>query len=128
MVFNGISRIFKLANQQQFETIGRFWDEMAALHGLENLMGLGYFWTKDEISYAIGLKNGDIPNYNVSIVLPDDGWVCVKGRTDRLKELYDEIYQNGVLQYEIETFFEDGTCEIHYWRPASQPISNPFHK
>ena len=120
MVFNGISRVFKLTNQEQFETIGQFWDEMARLHGLENLMGLGYFWTEDEISYAIGLKNEDIPNFNVSIVLPDHGWVHVKGRTGQLKELYDEIYRDGNLQYEIETFFENGSCEICYWRASPQ--------
>ena len=118
MVFNGISRIFKLTNQQQFDTIGRFWDEMAALHGLENLMGLGYFWTEDEISYAIGLKHGDIPSFNVSIVLPDCGWMTVREKTDCLQELYDEIYKAGNLQYEIETFNNDGTCEIRYWRTA----------
>ena len=120
MVFHGISRVFKLTSQQQFETIGQFWDEMATLHGLENLMGLGYFWTEDEISYAIGLKNGSIPNYDFRIVLPDHGWSHAKGRTDQLKELYDDIYKDGSLQYEIETFFENGTCEIHYHRTNSK--------
>lgn len=116
MVFKGIARVFGLTNEQQYDTIGRFWDEMAALYGLENIMGLGYEWTEDEISYAIGLKKGDIPGYNVSIVLPDNGWVRVKGETDRLKELYDEIYKYGKLRYETETFFENGTCEISYYR------------
>ena len=116
MIFNGISRVFKLTNEQQYDTIGQFWDEMALIYGLENLRGLGYKWEKDEISYAIGLKNGDIEGYNLSILLPDDGWITAIGETDRLKELYDEIYKEGALTFEIETFFEDGRCQIWYYR------------
>ncbi len=116
MVFKGISRVFKLTNEEQYETIGQFWDEMALIYGLENLQGLGYKWENDEISYAIGLKNGDIEGYNLSITLPDDGWVTVSGKTEFLKELYDEIYKNGRLAYEIEIFFEYGRCEVSYYR------------
>ena len=116
MIFNGISRVFKLTNEEQYDTIGQFWDEMARDYGLENLQGLGYKWEKDEMSYAIGLKNGDTQGYNLSIALPDDDWVNVSGKTEFLKELYDEIYKNGRLTYEIETFFEDGRCEISYYR------------
>ena len=32
------------------------------------------------------------------------------------EELYDEIYKNGALTFEIETFFEDGSCQIWYYR------------
>lgn len=116
MIFKGISRDFDLADERQYETIGQFWDEMAALHGLENLRGLGYAWQGNTLSYAIGLKNGDIENCNVCISLPDAGWITAKGQTDRLKAMYDEIYHDGALQYEIELFYEDGTCEIRYYR------------
>ena len=116
MIFNGISRAFKLQNEEQYEAIGRFWDEMSLIYGLENLRGLGYKWENDEIYYAIGLKNGDVEGYNLVIDLPDDGWITAIGETDRLKELYDEIYKNGRLTYEIEIFFEDGSCEISYYR------------
>lgn len=116
MIFKGISRVFKLTNEEQYDTIGQFWDEMTRDYGLENLQGLGYKWEKDEMSYAIGLKNGDTQGYNLSIALPDDDWVNVSGKTEFLKELYDEIYKNGRLTYEIETFFEDGRCEISYYR------------
>lgn len=116
MVFKGVSRVFNLTNEQQYETIGQFWDEMAARHGLENLWGLGYVWQGNTLSYAIGLKNGDIENYNVCILLPDDGWITERGQTECLKAMYDKIYQNGRLQYEIEMFYEDGTCEISYYR------------
>ena len=116
MIFKGISKVFKLTNQEQFETIGQFWDEMTLLYGLENLIGLGYKWENDNIFYAIGLKNGTIKDYNITISLPNDGWVNVKGETKFLKEIYEEIYKNGKLQYEIETFYENGLCEISYYR------------
>ena len=116
MIFKGISRIFDLSDEQQYESIGQFWDEMAIMHGLENLRGLGYAWQGNTLSYAIGLKEGDINNFNVCIQLPDDGWMTVKGLTNYLKTLYDEIYKSGRLLYEIELFYEDGTCEIHYYR------------
>ena len=117
MVFTGISKVFSLADEQQYDTIGRFWDEMALQYGLENLQGLGYNWENNTISYAIGLKNSPIPDFNLSIKLPDYGWVCVTGRTDDLKQIYDEIYKDGPLQFEIETFDEAGNCRIQYYRP-----------
>ena len=40
MVFQGVSKEFLLADEQQYDTIGAFWDDMALLHGLENLQGL----------------------------------------------------------------------------------------
>jgi predicted transcriptional regulator YdeE len=116
MIFKGISEVFKLTNEEQYETIGRFWDEMEQIYGLENLRGLGYKWQGDEIYYAIGLKDGEIANCNLVIDLPDDGWTTVIGETDCLKEIYDEIYKNGRLTYEIETFCEDGSCSISYYR------------
>ena len=116
MIFKGISRDFDLTDEQQYETIGQFWDEMTELYGLENLRGLGYVWQGNTLSYAIGLKDGDIEGCNVHIHLPDDGWETVNGQTDYLKAIYDNIYQDGRLQYEIEEFFEDGTCVIKYYR------------
>ena len=116
MIFVGITKDFCLTNEQQYDTIGRFWDEMTMLYGLENLQGLGYRWADNRICYAIGLKNGCIEGYNLQITLPDQGWMIVKGKTDRLKQLYDEIYKDGSLQYEIETFDENGNCEIRYYR------------
>ncbi len=116
MVFKGISRIFSLADEEQYDTIGQFWDEMSSIYGLENLQGLGYNWQDNKISYAIGLKNDCINAHNLSIRLPSDGWITVKGRTDCLKQLYDEIYKGGPLKYEIEEFYEDGSCEIKYYR------------
>ena len=42
MLFKGIGRTFSTENDQQYETIGAFWDELAAKYGRENLQGLGY--------------------------------------------------------------------------------------
>ena len=116
MRFEGISREFSLVGEGQYDTIGSFWDELEAIYGLENLQGLGYRWDGDVISYAIGLKNGFIDGCNFSIDLPDEGWTEVKGKTEELKQIYDEIYKSGRLRYEIETFFDDGSCEIKYCR------------
>ena len=46
MLFKGISKEFSLLKEDQYNTIGAFWDEMEALYGLENLQGLGYKWEK----------------------------------------------------------------------------------
>ena len=116
MVFRGIGRTFSTENEQQYETIGSFWDELSAQYGLENLRGLGYGWTDSSIEYVIGLKTGEIEDANRSVELPDDGWTSVKGRTEHLSQIYDEIYKDGSLKYEIEVFSEQGDCEILYRR------------
>ena len=116
MRFEGISREFSLVGEGQYDTIGAFWDELEAIYGLENLCGLGYRWDGDTIFYAIGLKDGCIDGCNFSIDLPDGGWTTVRGQTDDLKQMYDEIYKFGRLKFEIETFFDDGSCEIKYCR------------
>ncbi len=116
MRFEGISREFSLVGEGQYETIGQFWDDMTEIYGLENLCGLGYRWDGDVIYYAIGLKNGCIEGCNFSIELPDDEWITVTGKTDDLKLIYDDIYKSGALKFEIEAFYDDGSCEIKYYR------------
>lgn len=116
MIFKGIAKEFSLLNNDQYNTIGDFWDEMALLYGLENLQGLGYKWAGSKIYYAIGLKNGEIQDYNLIIELPDNGWTVVNGNTNNLKNIYNEIYKSGSLKYEIETFNKNGKCEIKYYR------------
>ena len=116
MVFRGIGRTFSTENEQQYETIGAFWDELSARHGLTNLQGLGYGWTNCSIEYVIGLKTGEIEGSNRAVELPDDGWTTVRGRTENLGEIYRQIYRDGNLTYEIETFSDEGDCEIRYIR------------
>ena len=116
MIFSGIGRTFSTVGDKQYETIGAFWDELSAKYGRSNLRGLGYGWTNDSISYAIGLIEGVIDGSDTEITLPDDGWTTVTGRTEKLGELYDEIYKDGALTYEIEMFDDDGNCTIEYYR------------
>ena len=116
VVFEGIGRTFSTENEQQYETIGAFWDDLSAKYGLENLQGLGYGWTKHSIEYVIGLTTGRIDGADRRVELPDDGWISVKGRTDSLQQIYQEIYRDGSLKYEIERFTDGGDCEILYLR------------
>lgn len=116
MKFIGISKVFSTIDNQQFETIGAFWDELSKKYGRSKLRGLGYNWTKDSIEYVIGLKEGEIEHANCSVTLPDEGWLTVQGKTSNLGKLYEKIYLNGVLQYEIETFSDHDECEIKYYR------------
>ncbi len=116
MKFVGISRVFSTVNDQQYETIGAFWDELSRQYGTGSLRGLGYHWTKDTIEYVIGLKEGEIALANCAVTLPDDGWITARGKTIELDRLYAQIYQDGPLQYEIETFTDQGECEIQYYR------------
>ena len=116
MRFIGISRVFSTINKDQYNTIGAFWDELSEKYGMENLRGLGYNWTSDSIEYVIGLKDGSMDDNNISVDLPDTGWTVVNGKYDDLQKIYEDIYQDGPLKYEIETFNDDGTCEIWYIR------------
>ena len=116
MLFTGISRVFSTENEMQYQTIGAFWDDLSEKYGLENLRGLGYNWTKDTMEYVIGLKEGTIDQANCEVKLPDTGWTTVRGRTDELSRIYNSIYLEGSLTYEIETFTDEGDCEISYYR------------
>lgn len=119
MLFYGLSRVFSTVGDGQYEAIGAFWDAMADRFGRENLRGLGYGWTENTITYAIGLKNGALPpvvRYPGAVFrdieLPGEGWLHFTGRTENLSELYADIYADGTLLYEIEEFYDNGDCEV----------------
>jgi hypothetical protein len=116
MIFTGIGRTFSTVGEKQYETIGAFWDELAAKYGRAELRGLGWGWTDTEIRYAIGLKSGTIPGADTEITLPDEGWVTVTGRTEDLGGIYRGIYMTGRLRYEIEMFDDNGNCRVMYIR------------
>ena len=116
MIFTGIGRTFSTIGEMQYETIGAFWDELAAKYGRDKLRGLGYGWTDTEIKYVIGLKDGKPEGSDTEITLPDAGWVTVTGRTEELGEIYREIYKDGNLEYEIEMFDDNGNCRVMYIR------------
>jgi hypothetical protein len=115
MKFCGIRRVFSTENEAQYNTIGAFWDEMSSKYGRENLMGLGCNWTDNSIEYVIALKNGVIVGADFEIDLPDE-WRVVYGRTEELGAIYNDIYKDGVLLYEIEEFDDKGNCRIRYCR------------
>lgn len=115
MKFIGIRRVFSTVNEEQYSTIGAFWDELSSVYGRENLMGLGCNWTENTIDYVMALKDGTIPNADYDVELPDN-WEIAKGRTENLGLIYNEIYKDGVLLYEIEEFDNDGNCQIRYCR------------
>jgi len=123
MLFKGYSKTFSVLNNIQYELIGEFWDYMSEKFGMENLKGLGFNWNNNTIEYVIGLKNKDIDNnLNMDgsiykeINLPDNGWTKYNGKTEQLPEIYKEIYKDGTLLYEIETFDNNGNCEIMIYR------------
>lgn len=115
MKFVGIRKVFSTINEEQYQTIGFFWDELSKVYGRENLMGLGCNWTKDSIEYVMALKDGIIEGANYEIDLPDE-WIVVDGKTENLGDIYNEIYKDGVLLYEIEEFDDNGNCRIRYCR------------
>lgn len=115
MKFIGIRRVFSTKNEEQYKTIGEFWDEMANIYGREKLMGLGCNWTQDSIEYVMALKDGIIADANYEIMLPDE-WIEVCGKTENLSVIYDEVYMDGPLLYEIEEFDDHGNCRIRYCR------------
>lgn len=115
MKFIGIRRLFSTENEMQYNLIGAFWDEMSKEYGRGNLCGLGFNWKDNSIEYAIGLKEGLIAAANFEIDLPDK-WDSVYGRTEKLADIYNDIYRDGALLYEIEEFDDEGNCQIKYYR------------
>lgn len=115
MQFIGIRRVFSTVGDEQYTTIGAFWDEMSARYGRENLMGLGCSWTNTTIDYVMALKTGILPEADTTLELPDE-WLQVQGKTEDLSAIYDRIYQDGPLLYEIEEFDNAGNCQIRYCR------------
>jgi len=58
----------------------------------------------------------DSDNANCSVDFPDSVWIDVKGKTAELDLMYQIIYAKGILTYEIESFNDEGECEILYYR------------
>ena len=120
MFFKGYSKVFSTKDNEQYKLIGDFWDEMTLKYRIDDLRGLGFNWTDTTIEYAIGFKNNQ--KFNCSnlhwkeIVLPDVGWEKVEGKIENLENIYNDIYKISALEYEIEMFNADGTCNILYIR------------
>jgi len=124
MKFTGYGRSFSTVNNQQFDEIGKFWDEMSEIYGRNNLIGLCCHFTKISLMYYIGLKdNSKMQNHTnydfISCSLPDDNWNSYFGYTDIIDSLYKNlICKDNVnpIVYELEELFDDGTCVIKVHR------------
>ncbi len=128
MRFYGISRTFSTENEIQYENIGQYWDDFASIYGREAIKGLGFNWGEHSIEYVLGTTDRSLkfdmeelrrkyPDCVYKEVdLPDSGWTTFTGRTEDLSDMYNEIYREGALKYEIESFFEDGSCSLEIYR------------
>ena len=124
MIFNGIKIRFDCKNNQQYKTIGNFWEYMRSSYPNYILKGVGCNWHDDCMDYIIGdfspsnhydmdviTKKYPTAEY-IEINLPDEGWRVYHCRLSELSKLYEEIYTDGVLKYEIEEMKLDGNCVI----------------
>ncbi|MBR2256707.1 MAG: hypothetical protein IJ899_05065 [Blautia sp.] len=64
--------------------------------------------------------DGEIDEADRIVELPEMGWVSVRGRTADHRKIYEKIYQEGRLEYEIERFADSGDCEIMYCRSTDR--------
>jgi hypothetical protein len=88
------------------------------------LKGVGYNWSNESFDYIIGdftsMRKYDMPMITAcypdaeyaEINLPDEGWVIYHSKRNELSKLYEEIYIDGALEYEIEEFYPNGDCTI----------------
>ena len=128
MIFKGVKIRFDCKNNQQFTGIGEFWKHMRDLYPNDSLKGVGCNWDNDCLDYIIGdfvtARNYNMcatiecyPNAEyVEIDLPDKGWQIYHCRINELASLYDEIYKDGALDYEIEEIDAYGNCKISILR------------
>ena len=127
MIFIGLSKVFSTVRDGQYEAIGAFWDAMRVLFPDRTLSGVGYGWENDTLCYLIGTEDGlpagtetigqQFPDAEYTVLhLPDDGWKRYTATADTLDVLYEEIYRDGPLTYEIERFDADGRAEIRTLR------------
>ncbi|WP_070000980.1 hypothetical protein [Cellulosilyticum sp. I15G10I2] len=128
MRFNGILIRFDCTNNQQFDAIGEFWNFMTQLYSKAELKGLGFNWANNSFDYVIGEFEGkydysfDIISQtypgskNVVVELPDHGWRTYTGKLEDIANIYEAIYREGALDYEIEEFDLKGNCKISILR------------
>ncbi|HHU71637.1 MAG TPA: hypothetical protein GXZ21_06325 [Clostridiales bacterium] len=128
MQINGIKVRFDCTDNKQFDAIGEFWSFMSCLYPKEELKGLGFNWADNSFDYVIGDFEGkfdysfDIIRQtysaaeNVVIELPNHGWKVYLGKIEDIAKIYETIYKEGVLDFEIEEFDEMGNCKISILR------------
>lgn len=135
MRFHGVLIRFDCTDNKQYDAIGRYWDFMAKLFPKDKLKGLGFNWSSNSFDYVIGDNEGEF-DYSLPIVyqtypaskkvvieLPDDGWITYIGKLENIKNIYDAIYRDGTLDYEIEEFDTFGNCKISIFRLKAEKTS-----
>ena len=121
MVFYGIERIFPVdENYGQMKHIGKFIDEIKNKYPHLEFECLGYKWQNNSMAYVIGKLNEKpkIEDEIKEILLPDDNWekyTCKMNDLD-IKELYKNIYKDGILDFEIERI-NGNLFEVNIHRP-----------
>jgi hypothetical protein len=93
-----------------------------------DLKGVGCNWENDSLDYIIGdfieITGLNMCDINIiypmaryaEIELPDDGWRIYHTTLDKLQSLYEEIYKDGALKYEVEEISQNGNCKISIFR------------
>ena len=125
MIFKGVSRVFPLKDNEMYKGISEFWETMERYFYLDKLIGLGLNWTEDSMEYIIGFTDNSMrkkdterikkiyPDAEYKVVLlPKRGWREYKGNTADIQNMYDAIWKDGNLTYELETFTDDGKCTL----------------
>lgn len=145
MVFKGYQMTFSTEGNKQYETIGNLWDKFASVYGIENIRGLGFNWSSTTIDYCFGFVEdlsveeyverlevvntfAEKPFRFNTIELPDENWVNFKGETEKLDVLYDRVYKDGQLDFEIERFDSNGKADIdvHYIKHDEAKIESKY--
>lgn len=147
MIFKGYVMTFSTVGEKQYETIGKIWDLMSNLYGISNIRGLGYGWTDSSITYCFGFKeelSDDVylerletvnelsqkPFRFNKIEIPDSDWKEFNGTVNTIPEVYDEVYKDGNLDFEIETFDEEGNFKtvVHYVYLDREKLNRAYTK
>lgn len=118
MKFYGVRKVVGCdSNYSQFLAIDDFWDQMIAKYPGMAFLCLGFNWGQDSFEYCIGKLDDNWAEDLESIEIPDDGWrefECPRN-DDEITEMYQQIWNDGKLDYEIEERLEDTLkVRVHY--------------
>lgn len=125
LTFIGIGKKFSIIGEDQYNTIGRFWDLMSDFTNKDDLIGFGCNWTKTDMEYYIGfihdidyrniLNNLNFKMKNLKIKkfkLDTKDWILYKGKTKNINKMYDFIWTDKVVTSELEFFTNNGNCYL----------------
>ena len=128
MKFTGVLRRFDCSNNKQFNDIGEFLDLMSKIIDKNEIKGLGFNWQNNHLDYIIGDLKEEF-NYSIDIILktyptskivtvdlPDNGWKIYQGKLKDIKNIYEKIYRDGPLDYEIEEIDTKGNFKVSILR------------